>query len=183
MGGRPVPSEESENFVVLHPGPDAVSWIHRQWERAGGPGVVVVVTAQPDRARDLVRRMGPPCLEMVVAEGKRRGRLSELLYTSREVRVVSGRSFAMPRKGRVLVWCREGRRGEVAGDWEWVLEDMQRMADGEGAKLEVRQKEGGVRGDGGDRIFGSPLEEDLRWLRCKRRGGGELARDIRLGGG
>ena len=71
---------------------------------------MVVVTALASQAAELVRSLGSASVELQVEEGKRGGRLSELLHTRREVDGKGG----LPKRGRVLVWCRDGARGEVS---------------------------------------------------------------------
>eukprot|EP00666_Eupelagonemidae_sp_cell4sb_P009891 gene9891-4226_t len=94
-------------------------------------------------------------------------RASDVLVTTREV---LGSDLQPPDGGSLLVWLAEGDGGRLPADWHLVIQDWERMAEGEGAQMTIVKGED-IRTDEQTLVFGLPIEEELRYLRGRRESG------------
>ena len=137
------------------------------WTQEGEMGKLVVITERENVGVEITSAIGPPRLRIKVKENvvEGTGRRSDVLYTSRETECEGG----LPREGELLMWT----RGEVAvrGSCREVIEDWVRMAEAEGATMEVEWKGGELREDEEDDVFAVPMEEELEYIVGKEPGG------------
>eukprot|EP00660_Eupelagonema_oceanica_P011244 gene11244-17774_t len=136
--------------------------------------MVTELTATKDA---LVDKIGQPRLWVHITEGRARGRdgkeserLSEVLFTSREVeRRYGGRvrgAEAVPTEGWVLLWLRAGEQlpwdtPDVMDDWGWMARCEGATMEGEGYSMWDQEY-----GDDmmGQQVFNIPIEDELVYI-------------------